>query len=147
MLYSGTLAWEFVFMVYQKCTVKLSEVDSHYLEWKYSRAFSWVLWQKTQDPRVWGSILNKGHLYIILVLVLFRQKDCPPHSTQPGFKPMTLSCGLMSVLVIRNQRKGYGRAWHWMSTLRPGIHKQHKTPKTPSISHAEFEPLCFVSWS
>ena len=36
------------------------------------------------------------------------------------------TCDLMSALVIYNHRKD-GYTWHWMSFLRPGGIKQHKT--------------------
>ena len=37
------------------------------------------------------------------------------------------TCGLMSDLEIDKPRKEYGQTWHWMSLLRPGGIKQHRT--------------------
>ena len=44
------------------------------------------------------------------------------------------ACGLMSDLGIRKHRKEYGHLWYWMSSLRPGVIKQHTLRTHASVN-------------
>ena len=95
----------------------------------------------------WNTKLEYKDTSLLLLFKFFPPRGCESEYVNPYIPTQTpekdysahqrifslavqLTCDLMSPLVIYTQRE-CGHTWHWMSLLRPGVIKKHKTqPQT-----------------
>ena len=70
------------------------------------------------------------HTYTHKHLTKFKWLSAVTSLLSAGWQPTVRAVfGLMSDLVICKHRNEYGHTWHWMSLLRPGVIKQHRTKR------------------